>query len=159
MKSNSKAYAYILLVAFALCLVFVWLHIASLAESIQKPERLSDFQARAIELFTENARALSSYAMLVLAGVGYFVQLIFSKESHSRVTKWGRFLLIAAVLLSAGSLLFGYFCYNSIIDILGSELAFDPNAPRVYVFRQLQFWTFLGSVAIFAIFTIEALLG
>lgn len=150
---------YVLLACIVLLVVWGSIHGDHLAEALPLASNPSELKAKAIDLYAANATTLSSYAMLVLTGVGFFVHLIFSKDSNATVTRMGKVLLICSVATCAASLLSGYFCYDCVVDVLGNGLAFDPTAARVAFFHQTQFWSFLVSIMIFGIFAIEALLN
>lgn len=120
---------------------------------------LSGFNAKASELYVDGTKTLSSYTLLILAGIGYFVQLIFTQPNATRVTAKGRLLLVAAVFLCVISMLSGYASYSHLIDLFVAQLSFNPYLARLYWFHELQLWSFVSSLVLFGVFSIEALLS
>jgi hypothetical protein len=121
------------------------------------PESLTEFEGKAIDLYAESLKLLNSFALLVVGGVGFFVQLIFAKEGKIVVTVWVRFLLVLAMVLAGVSLVFGYESYVNMVDIVAHGSSFDLASPRVAYFQQLQFWAFAGAVASFGSVSIHML--
>ena len=127
--------------------------------AVVMPERLTEFEGEAIDLYADSLKLLNSFALLVVGGVGFFVQLIFAKESKVDVTFSIRFLLVLAVVLAGVSLVFGYESYVNMIDVVAHGFTFDLASPRVAYFQQLQFWAFAGAVASFGGVSIRMLFG
>lgn len=153
-----KPITYLTVASIALGMSIVWCSLDHLSEVTHKAADSSGFSAKAADLYIDGAKTLSSYSLLVLAGIAYFVQLVFSQPTNSRVTQSGKLLLIAGVFLCTLSLLSGYSLYSHIIDLFVFQLTFDPSMARLRWFHELQFWTFLGSLVLFGVFSIEALL-
>lgn len=120
-----------------------------------------DVHAKLVDLYLDSVKSLSSYALLVIAGVGYFIQLIIQEKTEVKlnVRRLGRYLLVLTVFACAVSLLFGFLGYMNIVDMFHGGLELNPSDPRVLTFHQIQFWSFMVSLVVFGIFSCETLLG
>lgn len=152
-----KKLLYFLLAIAGVGAAISWHYISHMSQVAQAPCILTPFQSKALDLYLDNAKTLSSYVVLVLAGVGYFVQMVFSGSSKINIGSAGKILLILAVSLCAISLAAGYSVYSNVVTLVVNGLAFDPGMPRVHFFQQIQFWAFFSAVGLFGIFSVEAL--
>jgi hypothetical protein len=155
---SRKVWVYLLLSAIAIACVSLWCYASHLSVAETSLPQSYDVQTKVVDLYMDSIKSLSSYALLVIAGVGYFVQLIVSKNSGVTVGTVGKYFLIAAVFACAVSLLFGYLGYMNVIEMFYGRLELNPADPRVHTFHQIQFWAFMVSVVLFGIFSCEALL-
>jgi hypothetical protein len=152
-----KICTYVLLIAIALGCFFLWLHASSLSVAEPTLAKSFDVQAKIIDLYTDSIKSLSSYSLLVLAGVGFFIQMIFSPDANIKASVTAKCLLVVAVFTCAVSLLFGYLGYRNVIDMLYNRLVLNPSDSRIYAFHEIQFWAFMASVVLFTIFSCETL--
>ena len=112
---------------------------------------LNTFQKQSIDIVIEMNRQMLSLALLLLAGVGAFV---VNKYSTGKIESYAaRLLLVFSSLFSIFSILFGYFLYDKIVEMLSNEM-FNPYSPLISQPQFLQLYCLWFSVVLFCFFVI-----
>ena len=112
---------------------------------------LTELQERSFDLFLENNKLLTSLALLMIAGVGIFVQLLVKGELRIDVNSLPRWLLLVSMLFAALSIYCGYLASENLSTLLRHD-AYDITLDAVSIPKQLQFYFFLGSIFCFGMF-------
>lgn len=99
-------------------------------------------QEKQIDIYVEMNKQLLTLASLVIAGAGLKLQGLTAVGRARRT-------LIVSMIMAALSIYAGYQSYDKLVWMLNSSF-FNLNTPLLYVLRVLQFWSFVGSLFLFA---------
>jgi hypothetical protein len=113
------------------------------AEAVK--DDLTELQTKQIDIFVATTQQLLAFSSLVLAGVGLFA----SSEGDQAPAPKARALLVWVAVLSAFSIYMGYLRLEYTVWMLGHSFVNLRWAPLFWL-GILQFWSFVGSVALFA---------
>jgi hypothetical protein len=137
------------LIAAAVLIFFIGEHMYFARVSFFEEEiaNISPLQDKELQTFLEMTRILLTLATAAIAALGGFLL-----SRHGAVWPTSSIaLMIATVALAAWSIYFGYFSFDSIRWMLHNNF-FNLSNPYVVWPQIAQFWTFLLSVILFAIF-------
>ncbi len=110
---------------------------------------LDALQNKSIDIIIEMNRQMMSLALLLLAGVGAFVA---NKYSTGKIESFiARLFLTFSSLFAVFSILFGYFLYDKIVEMLSHGM-FNSNSPLISLPQALQLYCLWFSAICFVLF-------
>ena len=113
---------------------------------------LSNLQEHAIDIMVEMNKLLISFSLLIIGGVGGF--LIHKHKDIKIHSMFQIIVIILCMIFASLSVYFGYVLYFMMIEMLSNEM-FDPYNNMILQPQQCQYYSFILSVVLFALFAIN----